>query len=146
MKRFTPVIPAIVVVILAGCGAREQAHKAATAPQTPVRVSVLAVRTADWPLIYEAPGTVRATTSSTLASRVMGYVRDVKVNPGDRVKAGQVLVVIDSRDLQGVGRDLVDYVFPLTGAQRMDLVTDDDGDFYRSFEHRTFEGYRIYPA
>jgi ribosomal protein S18 acetylase RimI-like enzyme len=47
---------------------------------------------------------------------------------------------------KGVGRDLVEYVFPLTGAQRMDLVTHDAGDFYRSFEHRTFEGFRIYPG
>ncbi|MFI5708623.1 GNAT family N-acetyltransferase [Kribbella sp. NPDC051620] len=47
---------------------------------------------------------------------------------------------------KGIGRELVEYAFPLTGAQRMDLVTDDAGDFYRSFDHRTFEGFRIYPG
>jgi hypothetical protein len=27
-----------------------------------------------------------------------------------------------------------------------DLITDDAGDFYASFEHRTFQGFRIYPS
>ena len=43
---------------------------------------------------------MRALTATTLASQVMGYVRDVKVQTGDRVSPGQVLVIIDSRDLE----------------------------------------------
>jgi hypothetical protein len=31
-------------------------------------------------------------------------------------------------------------------AQRIDLVTDTADAFYSSFEHRTFNGYRIYPS
>ncbi len=47
---------------------------------------------------------------------------------------------------KGVGRALVDYAHPLTGAQRIDLVTDTAEDFYASYEHhRTFSGFRIYP-
>jgi GNAT superfamily N-acetyltransferase len=47
---------------------------------------------------------------------------------------------------KGVGRDLIEYAFPLTGAQRMDLVTDDADAFYASFDHKTLSGFRIYPA
>lgn len=47
---------------------------------------------------------------------------------------------------KGIGRDLVEYVFPLTGAQRMDLITDDADAFYASFDHKTLSGFRIYPA
>jgi GNAT superfamily N-acetyltransferase len=46
---------------------------------------------------------------------------------------------------KGVGRDLIEYAFPLTGAQRLDLITDDAGTFYQSFDHRTLPGFRIYP-
>ncbi|MFB6724690.1 GNAT family N-acetyltransferase [Kribbella sp. NPDC056345] len=47
---------------------------------------------------------------------------------------------------QGIGRALIDYAHPLTGAQRIDLVTDTAENFYASYEHhRTFSGFRIYP-
>ena len=46
---------------------------------------------------------------------------------------------------KGIGRALLEYAAPLTGAQRVDLVTDTAEDFYASFEHRTFSGFRIYP-
>jgi len=46
----------------------------------------------------------------------------------------------------GVGRALIDFAHPLTGAQRIDLVTDTAEAFYSSYEHhRTFTGFRIYP-
>lgn len=47
---------------------------------------------------------------------------------------------------KGIGRALLEYGAPLTGAQRVDLVTDTAEDFYASFEHRTFSGFRIYPG
>jgi ribosomal protein S18 acetylase RimI-like enzyme len=46
---------------------------------------------------------------------------------------------------QGIGRALLEYAAPLTGAQRIDLVTDTAEAFYASFPHRTFNGFRIYP-
>ncbi|WUJ68511.1 GNAT family N-acetyltransferase [Kribbella soli] len=47
---------------------------------------------------------------------------------------------------KGIGRALLEYAAPLTGAQRVDLVTDTAEDFYASFEHKTFSGFRIYPG
>ena len=46
----------------------------------------------------EASGTVRATVTSTIASRVMGTVTGVYVRAGQRVQAGQLLAAIDDRD------------------------------------------------
>jgi ribosomal protein S18 acetylase RimI-like enzyme len=46
---------------------------------------------------------------------------------------------------KGIGRALLEYAVPRTGAQRVDLVTDSANDFYESFDHRTFSGFRIYP-
>jgi RND family efflux transporter MFP subunit len=64
-----------------------------------VAASVVAVSASEWPDAYEATGTVRARTAATISSKVMGYVQQVNVRAGDRVKAGQTLLTIDSRDL-----------------------------------------------
>jgi RND family efflux transporter MFP subunit len=45
-------------------------------------------------------GTVRAGTSATLAAKLLGNVTRVLVSEGDRVRAGQVLVEIDGRDVR----------------------------------------------
>ena len=49
------------------------------------------------PLIYEAVGTVQAGTASTLSSKVMGTILHIRVKEGNLVKAGEELVVLDSR-------------------------------------------------
>jgi RND family efflux transporter MFP subunit len=82
---------------LASCGGEPPAREAADLPS--VAVSTVSVEEADWPSVYEAVGTVRARTAATLSAKVMGYVREVAVNAGDRIKAGQILVTLDSRDL-----------------------------------------------
>lgn len=84
---------------LAGCGdvAHEPESGATNAPR--VAVSVLTPAVQQWPSIYEATGTARARSSATIAAKWMGYVREVKVQVGDRVREGQLLVVLDARDL-----------------------------------------------
>ena len=87
------------VLAILGCGK----HEVSTVPpQTgpAVQVSVTAAAQVTWPDTYEAVGTVRARTSSVISSRMMGYVREVKVRVGDHVAPGQLLVVLDGRDLE----------------------------------------------
>ena len=91
------------LVLLAAC--REEPKPAAAAPQAPVAVRVAAVALEERPEVYEATGTVRARTAATLSSKVMGYVQEVHVRVGDRVREGQPLVTLDARDLEtGVRR------------------------------------------
>ena len=93
----------LIFVLLAGCGSHRGVHtEAASAP--PITVQTVAVQTEDWPITYEAPGTVRARTSADISSRVMGYIRDVRVRPGDRVQAGQILASIDPREMDAAVR------------------------------------------
>jgi len=91
-------LPLIWLTLLASCGGTAPALKTVS-EGTAVRVATLKVATADWPDSFEATGTVRARTSTTISSRVMGYVRQVYVNSGDRVRSGQSLVTIDSREM-----------------------------------------------
>ncbi len=87
------------LIWLTGCSdvSHEPERAATTTPM--VAVSVVTPTVQQWPTIYEATGTVRARTSATIAAKWMGYVREVKVQVGDRVREGQLLVVLDARDL-----------------------------------------------
>ena len=86
------------VLLLTSCGS-EPARRAAQPQAPPVAVQVAAVTSQDWPTSYEATGTVRARTTATVSSKVMGYVQQVSVQVGDRVRQGQALITLDARDL-----------------------------------------------
>jgi len=51
----------------------------------------------DW---YEAVGTIRPQTENVVAAQISAQVRQVNVRPGDTVTKGQVLVVLDDRQLK----------------------------------------------
>jgi RND family efflux transporter MFP subunit len=72
---------------------------APVAEGTPIDVTVAKVATADLHRPFESGGTVRARTTATIVARIVAEVREVRVRPGDRVRAGQPLIVLDSRDL-----------------------------------------------
>ena len=93
---FVPILAAM--AILSGCSSSESRPKAASnAPSIPVQAIV--VRSSPWPDVYQATGTVRARTAAVLSSKVMAYVQQVAVQVGDQVRAGQLLVTLDAKDL-----------------------------------------------
>ena len=55
-----------------------------------------------------------------------------------------ILVEKDHRR-QGIGTRLVNEAFAISGARRIDLTTEDMPDFYRSFNHKEWFGFRIHP-
>jgi membrane fusion protein, multidrug efflux system len=88
-------------VLTAACG-REAIEApraaAATAPVARgVRVAPAVVETVREGL--EAVGTVRSKTQTLIASKVQGYVREVRIREGDIVEPGGVLVLVDDREL-----------------------------------------------
>ena len=85
--------------LLTACGSKPD-QKAAGEPAAPVAVQVQSVSSIDWPSTYEATGTVRARTTAVVSSNATGYARQVSFQAGDRVREGQVLVELDSRDLE----------------------------------------------
>jgi RND family efflux transporter MFP subunit len=48
---------------------------------------------------FETGGIVQARTTATVTSRILAPIIEVRVAPGDRVRLGQLLVVLDGRDL-----------------------------------------------
>ncbi|HDS1768366.1 MdtA/MuxA family multidrug efflux RND transporter periplasmic adaptor subunit [Pseudomonas putida] len=63
----------------------------------PVPVRVVPVRTGDFPLYYKALGTVTATNTVNVRSRVAGELVKIHFKEGQRVKAGDLLAEIDPR-------------------------------------------------
>lgn len=69
-------------------------------PETAVAVTTVTARVGDVEGGFEAGGVVQARTTASVAARLVAPVLEVRVKPGDRVRAGQVLVVLDGRDLE----------------------------------------------
>jgi RND family efflux transporter MFP subunit len=91
-----------VAVGAAGCSG---GHATQSAQQdAPVTVATAQAAVHEGPDLFEAGGTVRGRTSATLASRVMAPIREVLVQPGDRVRRGQPLVLLDDRDVAAAAR------------------------------------------
>lgn len=89
-------------LFLSACRQAPPATHAATSASTPVETAMSTVT--EWPTGSDVVGTVRSRVSATLSSKVMGYVREVRVRAGDIVKAGQTIAVLDSQDLDAALR------------------------------------------
>ncbi|HEX2309137.1 MAG TPA: efflux RND transporter periplasmic adaptor subunit [Vicinamibacterales bacterium] len=92
----------MLTLLAAACGGSHPAERRVEQPPTDVRV--VAVTAADLPRAYEAGGVVRARTTAAITSRLLAPLVEVRVAPGDRVRAGQVLASLDARDLSAAER------------------------------------------
>ena len=82
------------------CSEKIEPGTTAESPNVVTGVSVASATITDQPLIYEAVGTVQAGISSDLASKLLGTVEAVRVREGDRVKKGDVLIIMDQRQVR----------------------------------------------
>ena len=92
------VIVFTVLLIVAGCGGEAERHDAEAENAAPVSVQVEKVKALGVMSAHQAVGTVHSKDGSTLSSKVVGNVLAVHVREGDRVRSGQLLVEIDSRE------------------------------------------------
>lgn len=95
-SKLTYLFPAL--LLLGACSHDAPARKAAESG-APVAVKVGRAARQAVPDIYEATGTVRARVTTVLSARLMGYLREVRVQAGDSVKAGQVVAIIESQEI-----------------------------------------------
>lgn len=90
----------------AGCGGGEASQSQASQPGragAPLEVSVARVRQDIAGRTVTAAGVVQPIRSASPGSRLIGVVTDARFDEGDRVRAGQVLVSIDARELEARG-------------------------------------------
>ena len=79
-----------------GCG--EGPREKQSAAET-VRVPLYTVELEELPVFTTAVGNLEPVSKAQLATRIMVHVQQVRVEAGDRVKKGQVLVELDQKDI-----------------------------------------------
>ena len=90
-------------VALAGCSAPRAAAAPADAAD-PIAVTVSRVAMTDVASAIDSGGVVQARATATIAARILAPVREVRVLPGDHVRKGQTLIVLDGDDLAAGAR------------------------------------------
>jgi len=88
-----------VLVALAGAACSGPSDTAPNRTATTIDVRVARAEVKPIARTFEAGGVVRAQTTAQLTSRVVAEVREIRVRPGDRVTRGQIVVLLDDRDL-----------------------------------------------
>ncbi len=88
-------IALLCALLLAACGKKPEEKKSAP-PGTPVTVAQAVMRTVE--LLEETVGSLESLADPLVSAEVAGKVLRVMVVPGSRVKAGQVLAVLDAQD------------------------------------------------
>ncbi|MBN8730039.1 MAG: efflux RND transporter periplasmic adaptor subunit [Acidobacteria bacterium] len=112
--RFLAMVGA--ALTLAACGGKEP-EKRSESKSAPVAVRTVSAARVEWSDSIEASGTVRARQTGTVASRLMAYVREVRVRAGDTVAAGQVVVTLDAKEMDTAVRQAEAMGVEATNAQ-----------------------------
>jgi RND family efflux transporter MFP subunit len=92
----------VLALSLAGCSPGDEPVPPAASTPAPavVQGSVVEVGLAPLPIRVEVTGQVAAASQATLSSKIQGTVQELPVREGSAVSKGQVLVRLDSRDLE----------------------------------------------
>jgi multidrug efflux pump subunit AcrA (membrane-fusion protein) len=88
-----------VIIMLVGCGDKIEPGTASKKSSKSIQAAIDMAHVSQQPFIYEAVGTVVPRTASTLSGKLMGTVQSINVNEGDQVKKGDLLVVLDQRQV-----------------------------------------------
>lgn len=101
MKAIKPATVALALTLaLSGCGEKDKQQQTAT-PAASVTAHIAVVQKTVLPVISTAPGSVIAEQQAQIASRLMGFIREINVQEGQSVVAGQRLFTVDPSDIQG---------------------------------------------
>jgi RND family efflux transporter MFP subunit len=95
-------VAATIVLAAAVAAASCSGAHEASAPdsRSPEDVAVQAATIETGAQAFDVGGQVRARTTATVVSKLFAEVQEILVQPGTNVRAGQVLIRLDSRDLQ----------------------------------------------
>jgi RND family efflux transporter MFP subunit len=99
MRKFIWGWLVVFCLLMGGCEEKIGPGEMRPGAQKKVAVRTAVARMETQRLRYEAVGTVEARLASTLSSKVVGTVSEVRVHEADRVKKGQVLLVLTQRQI-----------------------------------------------
>ena len=91
------VLVVLLPLLLASCGGGEKGET----PRAPVAVRTMTVAAVREAATVEASGSLRSGRETVISGKTMGTVTSIRKVAGDPVRKGEVLLVIDSRDVDG---------------------------------------------
>ena len=101
-------VAVVTAALLAGLVSSERLFHRTVAASTdaakPIPVTIAHVAMNDVASAIDSGGVVQARTTATITARIVATVREVRVSPGDRVRAGQTVAVLDGDDLAAGAR------------------------------------------
>ena len=99
MKKYIYVIAIFTAsLLMTSCGSEEKKVAIDNTPAINVKVSEVVKNNNSQ--FLSVSGKLQAANSADLSTRMMGYVKKVHVNVGDKVRKGQLLVSINNTDLE----------------------------------------------
>jgi len=100
-RTFTTIIPALlgICILVASCGKKEGAdHAGAAAQRTPqLPVITIPLKTVTGFTVY--PASIEGIVNSEVRAKISGYITDVLVDEGQKVKKGETLFRLETRSL-----------------------------------------------
>ena len=100
LKMFLVSLAPVLLAVLSSCGgANTKSAQAGVGPQ-PIPVAVAAAERRDVPVYQSGLGSVQASNTVSLKSRVDGQIVQIAFKEGQFVKQGDLLIVIDPRPYQ----------------------------------------------
>ena len=100
LKKISMLWSATLLAFLFGCGHEKDVQTQREPVNFPESMKTITVEQTNIPIFYETVGTVSARSSTVLSAKITGQIRQINVDEGDSVKAKDVLVVIDDRDIE----------------------------------------------
>ena len=97
-RSYSSAFVCLIMVGLAVTGCSDNKHGVTAAPATVSGLTITPVKVSDLPETLDVVGTVRARTSAMVSARISGTVSVLHVREGDRVRKGQVLGQLDSKE------------------------------------------------
>tara|TARA_R110001583_G_scaffold5921_11_gene31250 strand:+ start:4625 stop:5695 length:1071 start_codon:yes stop_codon:yes gene_type:complete len=95
MKNIFKIIAITTLILVTSCGK----NKAKLADNREVVAVKVSTPSSENSTFISASGKVEAVQNANLSTRIMGFVKNVHVNVGDKVSKGQLLVSINSADI-----------------------------------------------
>jgi RND family efflux transporter MFP subunit len=105
VKKLIVSFAAFMTLFMAGCGEKiKPGESEVTRPQVS-GVGIEEVRSAEVTDFYETAGTLKSVNTALVSAKIMGEVREIKVKPGDAVRKGDVLLIINAPDMNARVRE-----------------------------------------
>ncbi|MGH9501984.1 MAG: MdtA/MuxA family multidrug efflux RND transporter periplasmic adaptor subunit [Terriglobales bacterium] len=100
LQKLLAAVVFVVGALLVGCSAGSKTNTARASTQMVVPVAVATVERRDVPVYMKGLGTVTASNTVSVRSRVDGQLAQISFKEGQHVKKGELLAVIDPRPFQ----------------------------------------------